>query len=360
MRSNEESLAKEAVEALRRGRADEARERLQTAIENGVATGPVCLILAVACRQLGDGAGEESALDRLLAIEPRAVRGLIMKGDCRARAADDRSAVDYYRTALRIGAGPSDSPEVTAELRRAQAAVTRLEALFAQRMEASLAAKGLPPENRSPRFQHALDIVAGRKQIYVQEPTVFFFPELPQIQFYDRAGFAWVPAVEAATGAIRAEILALMAGGMEGFRPYIQSAPNRPRMDDNQLLDNRDWSALFLCENGTPADAVIARCPRTWEAIQAAPLPRINPHTGVQNTRLTCHLPLIVPPGCRFRVGNEVREWHEGEMVIFDDTIEHEAWNDSGEDRMVLIFDIWRPELTGRERAEVAALFGGH
>ena len=378
MRSSEESLAKEAVEALRRGRADEARQRLQAAIENGVATGPVCLILAIACRQLGDGAGEESALDRLLAIEPRAVRGLIMKGDCRARAADDRSAVDYYRTALRIGAGPSDSPEVTAELRRAQAAVTRLEALFAQRMEASLAAKGLPPENRSPRFQHALDIVAGRKQIYLQEPTVFFFPELPQIQFYDRADFAWVPAVEAATDAIRAEILALMAGGIEGFRPYIQSAPNRPRMDDNQLLDNRDWSALFLCENGTPADAVIARCPRTWEAIQAAPLPRINqsaptamfsllrpgarinPHTGVQNTRLTCHLPLIVPPGCRFRVGNEVREWHEGEMVIFDDTIEHEAWNDSGEDRMVLIFDIWRPELTGRERAEVAALFGGH
>jgi aspartyl/asparaginyl beta-hydroxylase (cupin superfamily) len=86
---------------------------------------------------------------------------------------------------------------------------------------------------------------------------------------------------------------------------------------------------------------------------------RIAPHTGMFNTRLVCHLPLIVPPGCRFRVGNEVREWEEGKLLIFDDTIEHEAWNDGGEDRVVLIFDIWRPELSERERKEVAALFCG-
>ncbi len=74
------------------------------------------------------------------------------------------------------------------------------------------------------------------------------------------------------------------------------------------------------------------------------------------NTRLVCHLPLIVPPGCTFRVGNETREWREGKLVIFDDTIEHEAWNDSKEDRVVLIFDIWRPELSTRERDELTAL----
>ena len=84
---------------------------------------------------------------------------------------------------------------------------------------------------------------------------------------------------------------------------------------------------------------------------------RIAPHTGMYNTRLVCHLPLIVPPGCRFRVGNEVREWQEGKLLIFDDTIEHEAWNDGTEDRVVLIFDIWRPELSEQERREVAALF---
>jgi aspartyl/asparaginyl beta-hydroxylase (cupin superfamily) len=52
-----------------------------------------------------------------------------------------------------------------------------------------------------------------------------------------------------------------------------------------------------------------------------------------------------------------VRTWEEGKLLIFDDTIEHEAWNDSGEDRIVLIFDIWRPELSERERRELTLLF---
>ena len=140
------------------------------------------------------------------------------------------------------------------------------------------------------------------------------------------------------------------------------------------MVENCDWSALFLCENGRVDEQLIARCPKTWEAVNQAPLARIpgwgptvmfsllkagariEPHTGMFNTRLVCHLPLIVPPKCIFRVGNEVREWREGKLFIFDDTIEHEAWNDSGEDRVVLIFDVWRPELSARERDELTAL----
>jgi len=91
----------------------------------------------------------------------------------------------------------------------------------------------------------------------------------------------------------------------------------------------------------------------------------IPPHHGFLNTRLICHLPLIVPPECALRVGNETRAWREGELVIFDDTMEHEAWNRSAEVRVVLLFDIWRPELTDAERSLVAAMlesidgFGG-
>jgi aspartyl/asparaginyl beta-hydroxylase (cupin superfamily) len=76
----------------------------------------------------------------------------------------------------------------------------------------------------------------------------------------------------------------------------------------------------------------------------------IPAHTGVTNTRLTVHLPLIVPPGCGFRVGGETREWQVGRAWAFDDTIEHEAWNDSDIPRAILIFDIWHPELTLMER----------
>lgn len=370
-----ERLLRESVEALRQGRPDEARSLVEKVTATSGAGAPAWLLLATTCRAQRDAAGEEAALDRLLVIEPRSVRALIMKGDCRARAGDDRPAVAFYRTALRVGFDQSHPQDVLAELRRAESMVTQLESRYAGHLEASLTAQGLPPDRRSHRFQQSLDIIAGRKQIYLQEPTVYFFPELPHIQFYEPKDFDWVPAVEAATDTIRQEIVALMAVGTEGFRPYIQAEPNRPRIDENQLLDNKDWSALFLCENGRLFEETIARCPRTWEAVQAAPLPRIGassptimfsllragaritPHNGVQNTRLICHLPLIVPPGCGFRVGNEVRQWEEGRLLIFDDTIEHEAWNESSEDRVILIFDIWRPELNDKERREIAALF---
>jgi aspartyl/asparaginyl beta-hydroxylase (cupin superfamily) len=75
------------------------------------------------------------------------------------------------------------------------------------------------------------------------------------------------------------------------------------------------------------------------------------------NARLICHLPLVVPPGCGFRVASEVREWREGELLVFDDSVEHEAWNGGTSDRIILIFDIWRPELSAEERRAVTAMF---
>jgi aspartyl/asparaginyl beta-hydroxylase (cupin superfamily) len=68
------------------------------------------------------------------------------------------------------------------------------------------------------------------------------------------------------------------------------------------------------------------------------------------------HLPLVVPPGCRFRVGGETREWRVGEGWVFDDTIEHEAWNDSEHPRYVLILDVWSPRLSPEERTAIAEI----
>ena len=89
------------------------------------------------------------------------------------------------------------------------------------------------------------------------------------------------------------------------------------------------------------------------------PATRIPPHTGVTNVRLVTHLPLVVPPGCGFRVGNDTREWIEGKAWVFDDTIEHEAWNESDRLRVVFIFDIWHPHLAPAERAMITALMKG-
>jgi len=375
---DEETLFRDGVEALGQGRAGEARERFEQLTAAGSAKPLTWLLLALSCRATHDIEAEEAALGRLLELEPHSINGHVMKGDCRAARGDETGAIYFYKAALRYAQGADLPADVMGEVRRAEEQLAGLNARAHARREAVLSKHGMPPESWSPRLRQALELAAGRKQLYLQQPTIFHYPELPQVQFFDPGQFDWVPAVEAATAAIRDELVALLKDGTDDFRAYIQSKAESVRLDATKsLVDNKDWSALFLCENSEPVAKVIERCPRTWAAVQPAPLTRIPgrgptvmfsllkagariaPHTGMFNTRLVCHLPLIVPPGCRFRVGNEVREWREGQLMIFDDTIEHEAWNDSGEDRVVLIFDIWRPELSEQERDELTALLAG-
>ena len=142
------------------------------------------------------------------------------------------------------------------------------------------------------------------------------------------------------------------------------------------MTDNPDWSAFYLWKNGAgrarerralPADlprhGATSRSPTSPTARHRscsrcfAPGARIPPHSGLVNTRLICHLPLIVPPGCGFRVGNDTRTPVEGKAWAFDDTIEHEAWNNSDRARVILLFEVWRPELTEDERGLVRAMF---
>jgi aspartyl/asparaginyl beta-hydroxylase (cupin superfamily) len=350
--------------------------RFQKVTDSGLPGELPWLLLAVSRGAENDLKGEEAALNRLLELEPQSVRGHVMKGDCRARARDEDLACYFYRTALRLAEGRQWPPEVMTDIARAERVLAELEARAHARRQARLTARGLPPQKWSPRLRHSLELAAGRRKLYLQQPTAFNYPELPQIQFYDPNQFSWAPAIEAAALSIREELLKLLEKGTDEFRAYIQTDVSAVPLEANRaLLHDKAWSVLPLCENGFLAPDAIERCPRTWETVLQAPVPRVSGwgptvvfsmlkagahiarHTGMFNTRLICHLPLIVPPGCRFRVGNEVREWEEGKLLIFDDTIEHEAWNDSSEDRVVLIFDIWRPELSDQEKHELTALF---
>jgi aspartyl/asparaginyl beta-hydroxylase (cupin superfamily) len=72
---------------------------------------------------------------------------------------------------------------------------------------------------------------------------------------------------------------------------------------------------------------------------------------------LICHIPLIVPDDCAIRVGNETRAWRTGEALIFDDSFEHEAWNNSADTRVILLFEIWRPEISAEEQAALTTIF---
>ena len=369
-RSEAERIARAGAAALQAGRAGEAKASFERLVAAGHVNAQIWLLLAHSCRGLGDRVGEEKALDALLSEDGNNVRALIMKGDCRQTAGDDRAASSFYGSAAKLAARmPSLPADLKAEVERVEEVSQANAARFRAQLETQL---GEAPH--SDRFRESLALMFGEKEIFLQKPSAYYFPGLPQIQFYAREEFPWVGAVEAAAGAMRSELEAVLReDGL--FRPYLEASKDRPNYDFHGMLGNPDWSTLHLYENGGRIEANVARCPRTFAAVSRAPLchittrapsvlfsllkggARIAPHHGMINTRLICHLPLIVPPGCGFRVGNEIRQWEEGKLLIFDDTIEHEAWNDSDEDRVVLIFDVWRPELSESERRSVAAMF---
>ena len=173
---------------------------------------------------------------------------------------------------------------------------------------------------------------------------------------------------------MQAELAAVVAGDEQAFGPYVTGSPDRP-LPNNHLLGDPSWGAYYLWEAGAPVADHAARCPNVMAALDHAPIPVISgrspmalfsllkpgthiaPHHGMLNTRLICHVPLIAPPGCALRVGNETREWQEGRALIFDDSFEHEAWNRGTSTRIVLLFEIWRPEIGEAERAELVTLF---
>ena len=140
-------------------------------------------------------------------------------------------------------------------------------------------------------------------------------------------------------------------------------------------MGNADWGAFHLMKDGVIVEENAKRCPSTMKALETVPRPTVKgkspialfsrlkpgahipPHTGLMNTRIICHLPLIVPAGCSIRVGNQERSWKMGEMLIFDDSIEHEARNAGASERVILLFDIWRPELSEDERTFISTVF---
>lgn len=370
-REQAEALARSGIEALRRGDAASAREQFKTAIASGVLLEQPWLMLAQACRMTGDTASEIAALDHLLSERPRDLAALLMMGSAKARLNDDRAAQSFFRLGLGVAQIMPELPRgIEPLLDEARQFVKQSSERFESHLRSQLAglSAALPG-----RVGHALDLLLGKREIFPQQPSSFYFPELAQRQFFDPRDFEWVAAMEAAVPQLREEYRQ-MAETEAAFDPYVSSNPDRPR-PANHLLDDPSWGACYFWRSGEPVEINARRCPATMAALDHAPMPtirrrspmalwsrlspgtHIKPHHGLINTRLICHLPLIVPEGCGLRVGNETREWHEGKMLIFDDSIEHEAWNRGSSDRIVLLFEIWRPDIVGDERAALTAMF---
>ena len=321
----------------------------------------------------------ESEAEERLARNNRDIEALVSKADHRFSNSDRRGALAFYNAAAAVGNGTAVTPAQRELVERAQRKAAEIQAGIPDHIVSTLTEAGFAPNDWHPRFRSSIDILLGRKarsagQPYPELPTSFYYDGLPYVQFANPDDYEWRHAVEAATDQIRNEAAKL--GEEAELGAYVKKQSDRPQGDVHGMLEDARWSTFDLTDKGAPVADRVARYPATYRAIaDNAPLcdipgrapsimfsrlaagAHIPPHTGVVNTRLICHLPLVIPGAGYLRVGNQRRPWTEGELLVFDDTVEHEARNESDADRLVLIFDIWRPELSAEERAQVRALF---
>jgi aspartyl/asparaginyl beta-hydroxylase (cupin superfamily) len=366
------SLVLEADAAAASGNVERARELLSRAIAVDTATAETWLKLAAMCRSMGDPSAALVAVEGALAISPLDFTALLLRASLLERLGNPGSGEAYSRA---LAQRPEVEPPpamaaiiVHAEQRRSEHLAER-----EARLEAAVITVPLSAEERA-RIARLRSNALRQTHPYHSEPSHFHFPGLREREFHDRATFAFLSKLEAATDIIAEEFAAVAAAERKELVPYIQYGAHEPLRQWQALNHSSAWSVIHLIKNGRALTANARHCPRTMGLLAEIDQPKIagcSPnamfsllapgtlipsHTGVANTRLVCHLPIIVPDGCWFRVGETKRTWRRGEAFIFDDTIEHEAMNPSQELRVVLIFDIWHPDLSAAERQAVAAL----
>lgn len=329
--------------------------------------------LATVRQMTGAPAKAIEAIDHALSLAPLDFMNLLMRARLLDQAGHAEAGEAYGRALAQPR--PDPLPPMLAQ------AIARAETLWAAhkqgmegRINAAVEASGADlTQAERRRADRLASNIAHRTRAYHSEATHFHYPGLREAEFHDRELFPWLDALEVFTPQIRAELDEVANAADAHLVPYVKYADSEPLAQWRELNHSRDWTAIHLIERGETVAANAAHCPATMEFLQGmeqpwvsgcganamfsllAPQTTIPAHVGVANFRLLCHLPLIVPGKCWFRVGAETRDFEQGKAWVFDDTIEHEAQNETDQLRVILIFDLWHPDLSPAEREAITA-----
>lgn len=417
-RHHQASPDDEAALLLRAGRIEEAERAFLKVLDRNPLDLQALNIVGLASIRLGQFHRARELLERAITVKPDHAASRHHLGRALESLGDLAGAATQYAAAVKLDAGmPAARLHLGAVLERTGDAYGAL--LQYCRVLADVQPRGLWVDRHStppalvPLVEHAVRRVrTGRREafealiaplaadygpdalarvramldIYLGEaratypddrqlPSFLYLPGLPTSPWFDRGLFAWLPEFEARTAAITAELMALLPEHTGSERVFSTTA-----LEDQNLRGTRgapSWTGHYFYRHGERRADNGAACPVTSAALEQLPLCHVAghgpevlfsvftpgthllAHRGVTNTRSVGHLPLIVPEDCALRVGGEDHTWREGEVVVFDDTYEHEAWNHSPHLRVVLIFDIWNPHLTEVERLATARLVEG-
>ena len=207
-----------------------------------------------------------------------------------------------------------------------------------------------------------LAVVRGVWAEPLQRPLDHYLPSLTCRPIWDGRALEAARALERAYPTILHELRGLMGEGAAAFSRDDGGPGDGHGGAHARLVASGQWTDVQLYAGCCRAESNCARCPSTAALIASRPEfngvvfgshffsrlaggSHLSAHCGPSNFRLRCHLGLLVPPGARIRVGREVREWRAGECLIFDDSYEHEVWHEGSDDRVVLVCDMWHPQL---------------
>ena len=335
----------------------------------------------------GDLDGALQTYRRLLSQHPSSYASRLAFARLLETCGDDETASLQYFRAMRDAqqsgrwlSAESTPPSMRVAVAHAGAVVKRYRQELCDRIVGPLAGRfGVDALQRVSRF---VEIQMG-DAIYApaddrQRPSGYPFPGLPQAPYLDKSRIAGIRALEAQTPAILSELKSVLS------QPTGQESVFATKALADEFLHNERrpavWDGFYFYRHGARNVANAAACPLTMAAIDQLPLSivpghgpevvfsilgpgtHLLPHYGVTNVRVVGHLPLIVPSHCALRVAGIEHHWRVGEVVVFDDTYSHEAWNRSDEVRVVMIFDMWHPDLTEVERLamkDLQATLGG-
>jgi aspartate beta-hydroxylase len=365
-----------ALSAMSAGDLASAETALLEAVSLDKSSLSAWLNLAAVRRQRQDLDGAFNAIREVLTLDARNFPALLMSASMLEKEGRAVPAALAYGVAL-ANAPPDD--RLDAPTLKAVERGRVVHSAYTRQLNEHIRARVADAEDRcSPverrRVNAFIDMTLRTRRRYRQEPSEYYYPGLPAIEFYERSEFPSLEELEGATAAIGQELIDIIRDDQPGFAPYIHYDQHMPLDQWRELNHSPRWSAYHFYEKGRPIEdrcrrapatiAAMSRLPQAEVALRSpsamysalAPKTQIPPHTGVANFRLVVHLPLIVPPGCGFRVGGEQWEWRVGEACVFDDTIEHEAWNNSEDPRYILICDVWSPRLSPEERVAIAGI----
>lgn len=339
--------------------------------------------LAVAYEQMGLLNEARSTLLKVLQAQPAFYVALLYLGRIEQTQGNQQTAEQLFRKAINLAQAQGQwlNPETTPPwlIEPVMHAVTGVNTYQCQQLGAALGALRTEHGNHSlSRIETFIRSYTGLERRVPmdsqQRPKRHYIPDLPAMPWIDRDLLPWADQLEAATEVIREELLVLLAAEVS-FEPFLKF--HSQEQISNYLGSagaTPHWDAFFFYRHGQRHEENCRRCPRTAEILDALPIirlpgvspeicfsmltpgTRILPHHGDSNARIVVHLPLVVPAGCALQVAGEAREWLPGKVMAFDDTYEHEAWNNSDSTRIVLIIDIWNPHLSEVERLGFAAV----